>query len=1012
VVDWERACWLRIGRQVTMDGDEVKESGPVVVSQQDDRIYRHITLSNGLPVMLIHDAESEKASAAMDVRVGSQCDPEETQGLAHFLEHMLFLGTEQFPDENEYSKYLSAHGGSSNAFTADEDTNFFFDVSHEHFEGALARFSQFFISPLFTQAATGREMNAVDSENSKNQQTDVWRLMQLKKSLARQGHPYRQFGTGNLVTLRDNPEAKGIDLRAHLLEFHAKYYSANVMRLVMLGRDSLDDLQSLAVRYFQGIENKGVSPPLHPSDPFTPAELAKRLDVVPVKEKRSIEMEWLLPSIIDKYETKPTQILSHLLGHEGQGSILSFLKAKGWANGLSSGPSESQGSFSMFNVSIECTDEGIEQVEAVVGAVYQYLARLRQEGVQEWVYNECRDIAEMNFRFKSKSKPMQYTYSVASQMQLLPAELTLSGASLFHHFSPEDISTFCSALTPDNMLLTVVSKTFEGVTDQEEKWYGTKYRLSDLSAELQTEWGNPSSIDSELQLPVRNAFIPTDFSLRPHPAQGPMVDPVLIHNDGRLLVWFKHDETFKKPKTNLLAQLLTPAVTHSPEAQVLTLLLTEMVSEELNEYAYDASIAGLHFQVSPFRDGIELLVFGYNHKLTELLERVVSTLATPALAPNVFDRMKDKVEKSLRNFSYSQPYQQAMTNTALCTESPRWQVQDRVEALTHVSLQDLEHFANHVLRRAVVEVLVHGNSTASEAFASAEVVASALSVSSPFQGQAKRAMQVRAVELPQGECIYRRPVLNPAEKNSAIEVIYQIGEQDAPGSFGLVARLQLLMHLAKEPCYNELRTKQQLGYIVFSGSFTTCDWVHSARFIVQSEVKDPAGLDECIEEFLVFLRSELVDIKDEDFGTNRQAVVDKLLEKPKNLNEETNRIWQEVQSGRYEFQHAKKQADAVRALVKADVIAFFDRFIAADAPLRRKFSAQTYGSPFPIPEGGSDGADGATGKPLLVEDAAVFKSSRPLMPNRPSPGLGVVELGQTEGGKPGQAEEGVQTSEG
>ena len=73
----------------------------------------------------------------------------------------------------------------------------FFFFRQEHFAGALDRFAQFFISPLFTEAATSREMNAVDSENAKNQQSDMWRLHQLKLSLARDNHPLRHFGNGS-----------------------------------------------------------------------------------------------------------------------------------------------------------------------------------------------------------------------------------------------------------------------------------------------------------------------------------------------------------------------------------------------------------------------------------------------------------------------------------------------------------------------------------------------------------------------------------------------------------------------------------------------------------------------------------------------------------------------------------------------------------------------------------------------------------------------------------------------
>lgn len=85
-----------------------------------------------------------------------------------------FLGTEKYPDENTYQMYLSQHGGSSNAYTDQEDTNYFFDVQSDFLEGALDIFAQFFIAPLFTESATNRELNAVDSEHSKNLQNDGW----------------------------------------------------------------------------------------------------------------------------------------------------------------------------------------------------------------------------------------------------------------------------------------------------------------------------------------------------------------------------------------------------------------------------------------------------------------------------------------------------------------------------------------------------------------------------------------------------------------------------------------------------------------------------------------------------------------------------------------------------------------------------------------------------------------------------------------------------------------------
>lgn len=121
-----------------------------------------------------------------------------------------------------------------------DHTNFYFDITPKKLQGALDRFSQFFIAPLFTEFATEKELNAVDSEHEKNIAHDNWRLDQLDKYSANPKHAYSKFGTGNKVTLDIVPKQKNIDVRSELLNFYNKYYSANIMALSVLGKGSFD----------------------------------------------------------------------------------------------------------------------------------------------------------------------------------------------------------------------------------------------------------------------------------------------------------------------------------------------------------------------------------------------------------------------------------------------------------------------------------------------------------------------------------------------------------------------------------------------------------------------------------------------------------------------------------------------------------------------------------------------------------------------------------------------------
>jgi insulysin len=182
----------------------------------DKSEYRMLTLDNGLKVVLLSDPDLNKSSASLVAWVGSYNDPEDRAGLAHFLEHMLFLGSEKFPGESEYGNYLKSNGGYSNAYTSGDHTNYHFEISHQAFKGALDRFSQFFISPLFNADYTEREMNAVDSEFEKNLQSDNWRQQEIFRTLVDEKHPENHFSIGNLKSL------EGID-RQEFMSFYERY---------------------------------------------------------------------------------------------------------------------------------------------------------------------------------------------------------------------------------------------------------------------------------------------------------------------------------------------------------------------------------------------------------------------------------------------------------------------------------------------------------------------------------------------------------------------------------------------------------------------------------------------------------------------------------------------------------------------------------------------------------------------------------------------------------------------
>ena len=340
----------------------ISQSPDLIVSPADAYKYRYMELENGLKVLLVKTPEADKASAALSVNVGSMDDPEGREGLAHFLEHMLFLGTEPFPEPDEYQQFIKQNGGGHNAFTSYAQTTYFFDVDNEQLNGALERFAPFFISPTFDEAYVDREKNAVHAEYSANLKEDGRRIFSAQKMAMNPEFTFSNFSTGNLDTLSDSDDSK---IRDELISFYKTHYSSDRMTLVIAGDYELDQLGNKARNLFSDIPKRDVHFERPDVPVFVPEQLPLDMNIKPVKEIRELRFTFPLPEILSQYQHKPVQLLSNLIGHEGDGSILALLKKKGWAESLSAGRSLSTRHASTMVVGIGLTKSGLLHQEEI-----------------------------------------------------------------------------------------------------------------------------------------------------------------------------------------------------------------------------------------------------------------------------------------------------------------------------------------------------------------------------------------------------------------------------------------------------------------------------------------------------------------------------------------------------------------------------------------------------------------------------------------------------------------------
>ncbi|PFH32896.1 rhoptry metalloprotease toxolysin TLN1 [Besnoitia besnoiti] len=991
----------------------------------DERSYRYVKLQNNLSVLLVSDPEADLAAAALDVNVGSYFDPRPVEGLAHFCEHMLFLGTEKFPDETEYSNFIKQHGGCNNAYTEHTHTNYHFSVAPEHLEGALDRFSQFFVAPLFTESATERELNAVDSEFRLRLVNDFIRRWHLLHKLANPQHPFNRFSCGNRVSLQETPRALGVDVREALLAFHKQWYSANIMSLVILGKDSLDRLQQLSETYFGAIQDKQV--PLRPSktivDPSVPVfreeDLQKITYIVPIKDQREIHFQFVLPPQADAWETKPTRYISHLVGHEGKGSLLSALKSEGLAIGLNSWSLDEQ-CVSVFHISIELTEQGASDagLERVEDLVFIYLQLLRTSSVQEWVFEEARALAEMSFRFADKENPFHFCVAHAKHLHLYPPEYVLSGPHLFFAFDEQEIRSILQRLTLDTLRVEVVGKRYEAICSSREPIYDIAYHAEAFPSERRERWERTLRASPQealslatkegLRFPSPNPFVPSDLSLRPlvAPASASSPSPALPRHllpgaegtgDARAFpclarlepqIFFKHDDTFFLPKLSVRLWIKTAVPSELDDTALARFFIrvcvyVQTVAETVNEDLYDAEVAGLYFvlHAGDWPGEIFLCAQGFNDKLPLLLDRLTFALSHSGAAVDsasrgsqggeqaadgcflldrrAFDVVKENLHRKLSNsILYRTVSQQAGTLCGEALETPFFSYEEKLKCLEELTYEETQQVPRTLFKRARLDGLVVGNITAAEACSMLERALANLNIEAKLEASSvseKAVVDLSSLDLAQlrsavaDSCDVDGTTLsanakrlgadgteeslsapaklriekensNPQDPNSAAFLRFQLGDL----ALRERSMLSLFSHCLSQSFFDDLRTQQQLGYVVNAHRSVQLR-SQGMDFFVAGSKYSSALMTARIQKFcLKYLnsRESLVDVvSDALFEKHRTALISELKVRPQNVFEEAQRYAREISSRYFMFDRQEKTIAELADLKRDE---FFD----------------------------------------------------------------------------------------
>ena len=954
------------------------------VPETDTRSYRSVRLSNGIRALVISDPSTTRCSAAIDVTVGHRDNPRRFQGMAHYLEHMCFMGSKKYPDENHFTSLLSANGGYSNAYTSHRNTNYQFEANHSVLNQALDVFAQFVIAPLFcsnsdelkaqSRDAMKREVNAVNSEHLKNIDQDVWRNDRAMKCSSET--PYGYFSTGDTETLGKSDVS---DLRS----FFVQHYRADRIAICVVGKEHTDTLVGWVEECFAGVNPALSAPPRSsPPLPFRDDQEGVELHLIPIKDTRDLVFEWVIrPDAANPLSPglKPGRLIAHVLGSEAPGSLLMGLKDSGMVDALDAGVSASFENFAVMSIRCALTIKGGTCYQQVLQCILDYIARLpTTETFWNRVFYECKSSAELDFRFQPLSGLLATTRTYSCNINRFTLGSATSAPYLYS--TRKDIgdtgvglirnivagmthsrarvlvvlpANAASATRSDAMNRTEVgSKHARQPATVCQSVFDIYYNMTIVVRPItrlkrsEIEVSNAVSILSTPQM--RRGMRPRREKVRFYGPSGHATPRRCTHVTvtpgvatlGQQDLWWKSGGHHGQPKIAWVVLLVSPTLTTPTDEQTIrNQLSVDEANEKLDRVLYYADQCGNRHNVVLTNRGLEICVIAWTDVAELYMGHVLDTVFGDASNEQTRARVYQRARRTLSNFHASPAHSQVRDKLAQLTS---------FHQPSHVRLDALD-------RVGVADSAAERDSGSYRAFDNAHATHLVI-------GNLTHDIVQKCVGTFGHKANIRGAPFVPARVKQIIPGQYDICGTDRNNA--LLVRIavptdrhivgEMLVEMLHQPFFDELRGKQQLGYIV-SMCFERTGDAHGVVMTIQSE-KPHTVLASAVHTFLEQAHTMMLAgdwwggdghpkrILDAEFESHRNALVSEKTRPYKTLLEELGHDWSELSRIRApRFQRLSEEATLLGSVTVQNIADELGRWLLCTDRIVVRYSPEPEG---------------------------------------------------------------------
>ena len=622
---------------------------------KNDKIFS-FELDNKIKVVFISDPNINVSSCSIAVGAGSFNDT--YPGTAHFLEHLLFMGSEKYPEQNDYHSYIQINGGYDNAFTANNMTCYYLVLESSFLKKGIEMLSWFFRAPLLNESHIQSEMEIIDSEHNKNILNDNWIMDDIFKKFIKTESKYTKFGTGNLKSL------DGIT-KNDIFDFYNKYYTSDNLYICVVDSKNINQMIDEYLIYFQSIPTKLYSNDL---DRFSQDKL-ELVDNNLIFFKSSSDYNILnFYLIMDGEETNLIDyqliyFINYLIGTEYYDSLGYFLKENNIIKNLSANIEYFYDFSANLNIQLTMVSTDTDCIYKSYWLITKLIEQLGNINEHEFIaiYNNYKKIKTLQLLYDSTNDPVSITNSVVENM----TKYKMSGAIVRNYKVPEYNETIYQKYNEIIKSIKIKISTninYKNISDKDftkSLWYSSSYFLDNLILKKDFKMDEIKFIFSNT-IGIKN-FLIKNIILNISIDKSSI--PELIYSSDKLCrkVYLLEFNKYEKPIGSITI-IRKNELLLDKYNRILMEIYGKICNKILNYYLETISYYKLSFNMSVYREYLIYNFIGIDYELNFFITQI-----TKKIYPNIvlynnpeskkyFNEIIDDIKENINNFKYNTPY--------------------------------------------------------------------------------------------------------------------------------------------------------------------------------------------------------------------------------------------------------------------------------------------------------------------------------------------------------------------